>query len=115
MVSKTTNFGRNGVFDWVIQRVTAVVLALYTLFLTGFVLFSPDLDYQSWAALFDASWMKVFSVMAIVALAAHAWIGLWVVATDYLHSAATYYTFQIICGVITFVYVVWGIQILWGL
>lgn len=115
MVASITNLGRNGVYDWVVQRVTAVVLALYTIFLTGFALFSSDLDYASWAALFESTWMRIFSVMAIVSLAAHAWIGLWIVATDYLKGTVERISFQIICAAITFVYVVWGIQILWGL
>ncbi|MAL98338.1 succinate dehydrogenase, hydrophobic membrane anchor protein [Hydrocarboniclastica marina] len=115
MVTSITNFGRNGVYDWVFQRVTAVVLALYTLFLVGFVLASPELDYQSWAALFASTWMRIFSLMAIFSLAIHAWIGLWIVVTDYLKSAAVRFSFQIILGAVTFVYLVWGIQTLWGL
>jgi succinate dehydrogenase / fumarate reductase membrane anchor subunit len=115
MVASITNFGRNGVYDWVVQRVTAVVLALYTLFLAGFVLASPDLDYPSWAALFQSTWMRIFSLMAIFSLAVHAWIGLWVVATDYLKGTTLRISFQIICAAITFVYLVWGVQTLWGL
>ncbi|MEX2367609.1 MAG: succinate dehydrogenase, hydrophobic membrane anchor protein [Pseudohongiellaceae bacterium] len=115
MVTSITNFGRNGVYDWVLQRVSAVVLALYTLFLVGFVLASPNLDYQSWAALFESTWMRIFSLMAIVSLGVHAWIGLWIVATDYLKGIGMRFSVQIICGAITFVYLVWGIQILWGL
>ena len=52
MVSNVTNFGRNGVYDWMVQRVTAFVLALYTLFMLGFLLASPNLDYAAWSALF---------------------------------------------------------------
>lgn len=115
MVTSVTNLGRNGVYDWVVQRVSAVVLALYTLFLAGFILFSSDLDYPTWAALFETTWMRIFSIMAIISLAVHAWVGLWVVATDYLKSTVARISFQIICGALTFVYVVWSIQILWGL
>lgn len=115
MVASITNFGRNGVYDWVLQRVTAVVLALYTLFLVGFVLASPNLDYASWAALFESTWMRIFSLMAIASLGVHAWIGLWIVATDYLKGTALRFSVQIILGAVTFVYLVWGVQTLWGL
>lgn len=115
MVTSITNFGRNGVYDWVVQRVTAVVLALYTIFLAGFVLASPDLDYPTWVALFESTWMRIFSLMAVLALAVHAWIGLWIVVTDYLKGTAVRVTIQLVCAAITFIYLVWSIQILWGL
>lgn len=115
MVSSVTNFGRNGVYDWMAQRVSAVVLALYTLFLVGFVLASPDLDYDSWAALFGSAWMRIFSLMALVSLGAHSWVGMWTVGTDYLKGAAIRFIYQAVCGAILFVYLVWGVQILWGL
>ena len=50
-MNSVTNIGRNGIQDWIIQRVTAYVLALYTLFLLGFFV-TTDVDYQAWSALF---------------------------------------------------------------
>ncbi len=44
MVNSVTNYGRNGVHDWIIQRASAVILALYTLFLLGFVIATPDMQ-----------------------------------------------------------------------
>ena len=34
MVNSVTNLGRSGVYDWVIQRLSAVIMAVYTLFQT---------------------------------------------------------------------------------
>ena len=82
MVTSVTSFSRTGLSDWLIQRVTSLVLLAYFLLiayqLTGSV------DYTSWRALFDKTWMKVFTLMAALSLVAHAWIGLWSVVTDYL-------------------------------
>ncbi|BES71205.1 succinate dehydrogenase, hydrophobic membrane anchor protein [Marinobacter nanhaiticus D15-8W] len=114
MVRSVTNLGRSGVFDWMIQRVTAYVLALYTLFLLGFILFS-DVDYASWAGLFNQSWFRIFSLMALLSIGAHAWVGLWTVTTDYIKATAPRFLVQAFCGAVMFVYTVWGIQILWGL
>jgi len=81
-VTSVTSFSRTGLSDWLIQRVTSLVLPAYFLLiayqLTGSV------DYTSWRALFDQTWMKVFTLMAALSLVAHAWIGLWSVFTDYL-------------------------------
>jgi succinate dehydrogenase / fumarate reductase membrane anchor subunit len=121
MVTAVTNLGRSGVYDWLIQRVTAVVLTFYTFFIVGFILSHPDLSYGEWQALFDQFWMRIFSLLALISLAAHAWIGLWVVLTDYVTSqtlgsagTAVRLILQVVLGVVTVAYTVWGIEILWG-
>jgi len=113
-MNSATNIGRNGIQDWIIQRVTAYVLALYTLFLLGFFV-TTDVDYQSWSALFGQEWFKIFTLLALLSIAGHAWVGLWTVSTDYIKSAMQRFLFQTVCVLVIFVYVVWGIQILWGL
>ncbi|GAA0838553.1 succinate dehydrogenase, hydrophobic membrane anchor protein [Marinobacter szutsaonensis] len=113
-MNSATNIGRNGIQDWIIQRVTAYVLALYTLFLLGFFV-TTDVDYQSWSALFGQGWFKIFTLLALLSIAGHAWVGLWTVSTDYIKSAMQRFLFQTACVLVIFVYVVWGIQILWGL
>ncbi|MBS3804064.1 MAG: succinate dehydrogenase, hydrophobic membrane anchor protein [Oleiphilaceae bacterium] len=113
MVKTVTNLGRSGVYDWMIQRVTAYILALYTLFLFGFML-TTDLSYESWSALFGQTWFRIFSLMALVSIGAHAWVGLWTVTTDYIKATAPRFLVQATAGTAMFVYVVWGVQILWG-
>ncbi|MDN6320872.1 MAG: succinate dehydrogenase, hydrophobic membrane anchor protein [Marinobacter sp.] len=113
-MNSATNIGRNGVQDWIIQRVSAYVLAFYTLFLLGFFV-TTDVDYQSWTALFDQAWFKIFTLLALLSIGAHAWVGLWTVSTDYIKSAMQRFLFQAAFMLVIFVYVVWGIQIIWGL
>ncbi|MEX1034197.1 MAG: succinate dehydrogenase, hydrophobic membrane anchor protein [Cellvibrionaceae bacterium] len=121
MVTAVTNLGRSGVYDWLVQRITAVVLAAYTFFIVGFILSHPQLDYAEWQALFSHFWVRIFSLLALVSMAAHAWIGLWVVLTDYVTTQtmgrkgpAIRLGLQIVLGVVTVAYTVWGIEILWG-
>lgn len=52
MVNSVTNFGRSGLYDWVIQRLSAVILAIYTLFLFGFVVATPDLTFAECTVFF---------------------------------------------------------------
>ncbi|MEX0603180.1 MAG: succinate dehydrogenase, hydrophobic membrane anchor protein [Marinobacter sp.] len=113
MVNSATNFGRSGVQDWMVQRVSAYVLALYTLFLLGFVFFT-DVTYETWNGLFAQTWFRIFSLLALISIGAHAWIGLWTVTTDYIKAAMPRFLVQAACGLTMFVYVVWGVQILWG-
>lgn len=120
MVTAVTSLGRNGLSDWLTQRVSAVILLAYFL-LIGSRLLLGDVDYASWRGLYDQTWMKVFSLAAILSLAMHSWIGLWSVSTDYLTERLMGTTgnvlrwlFQAASAVVLFTYVVWGIQILWG-
>ena len=122
MVTSVTNFSRSGLYDWMAQRVSAVVLAAYTLFLLGYVLANPNLDYAQRDALFAQSWMRIFSLLTLVALGAHAWVGMWTITTDYLTpmtlgkwAGGVRFLAQSFCGVLMFVLFVWGIQILWGI
>ncbi len=51
MVTAVTNMGRSGVSDWLMQRVSAVILLAYFLFV-AFVLLG-GVDYASWKALYS--------------------------------------------------------------
>ncbi len=115
MVASVTSLGRNGLYDWLMQRVTAVVLAAYAVFLMGYLVVNPGLGFEQWNALFENTCMRIFSLLALLSLGAHAWVGLWTVSTDYIKATGLRFIFQAICGLVMFVYVVWGVQILWGL
>ena len=119
MVTAVTSMGRSGLYDWLMQRVSAVILLAYFLFIGCTVL--CGVDYVSWKALFSETWVRIFSLMALLSLGVHAWVGLWQVLTDYLTERmmgqmgnVLRFGLQVICGLTMFTYVVWGIQILWG-
>lgn len=121
MVTAVTSFGRSGLYDWMIQRVSAVVMAAYTIFLAAFILLTPELNFEIWKELYSTLWMRVFSLITLLSIAAHAWIGLWAVLTDYLtnrlmgnKATVLRVLLQMVLGLVTVTYVVWGIEILWG-
>ena len=121
MVNQVTSLSRNGVSDWVIQRVSALVLATYTLWVFGFVVLNPGMDLATWSGLFNNTGMQVFTMLAVLSTAAHAWIGMWTIGSDYLRehtlgprAATLRFIYQIGCVLIIAVYLIWGINILWG-
>ncbi|MGS2742961.1 succinate dehydrogenase, hydrophobic membrane anchor protein [Halomonas sp. LS-001] len=114
MVTNITSFGRSGLSDWLMQRVSAVVMALYTVFIVAYLLLNPGLDYYAWSGLFEQTWMRIFSLLAFISLAAHAWIGLWTVTTDYIKSTNLRVGVQLFIILAIFAFLVWSIQILWG-
>ena len=122
MVTNITNLSRSGLYDWMLQRLSAIVLAAYTLFIAGYILTTPELDYGQWRELFSQVWVRIFSFLALLSLITHAWVGMWTIATDYLNSRAfgeksvlIRFPVQLICFIALFSYLVWGIQVIWGL
>ncbi len=118
-----TNFGSKrlvvgahyGLGDWLSQRVTALVMALFTLVLIVQVLFGGPLGYDRWAGIFSQQWMKVLTFVTIVALLYHAWVGVRNVWMDYVKSVGLRLTLQ----AVTIVWLVgcagWAVQVLWRL
>ncbi|HEX4881986.1 MAG TPA: succinate dehydrogenase, hydrophobic membrane anchor protein [Porticoccaceae bacterium] len=116
-----TTFGRSGLSDWLVQRISAVIIALYTLVMVGYLITHADLGYAQWAALHQQFWVRLLTLLTVLALAAHAWIGIWAVLTDYvtvrlMGPIATPLRLTLVLGAIALIlaYVVWAIDILWG-
>ena len=105
-----------GMRDWLSQRVTATLMALYTVVLLAQVLFiSGPIGYDAWAAIFSAQWMKVLTLVLFVALGWHAWVGVRDIWMDYVKAAAL----RLVLQVFTIVWLIgcmgWAIQVLWRL
>jgi succinate dehydrogenase / fumarate reductase, membrane anchor subunit len=119
-VTNVTSLTRSGLGDFVVQRVTAIIIALYAFCVLGFFLVTPDLSHEALLGYFGNTIMRLFSTLAVLATAAHAWIGMWTVGTDYLrphyfgaHATSWRLAYQAICLVVLFVYVAWALQIFW--
>ena len=78
-----------GFRDWLSQRVTASLMALFTLIVLGQVIFSRGpIGYDLWAGIFAAQWMKVLTFSVIAALLYHVWVGMRDVWMDATHSVS---------------------------
>jgi succinate dehydrogenase / fumarate reductase membrane anchor subunit len=122
MVTNVTSLTRSGVADFLIQRLTAVVLTLYALCVGGFFLVNDSVSHRTLVEYFSSTPMLLFSTLAVLSTAAHAWIGVWTVGTDYIrdhyfgrHSTAFRMVYQSGCMIILFVYVVWALRLFWSL
>ena len=121
MVTTVTSFGRSGLSDWLIQRVSGVVIAVYFLFVVGWLLSHKGLDYATWLALHQLTCMKIFNTVTLFSVVAHAWIGIWAVLTDcvtvrLMGSKATVLRLVLEMSVIGLlvIYTLWGLDIVWG-
>ncbi len=114
MVTDVTSLTGNGLKDWLIQRVTAVYFAGYSLFLFGFLLLHPQLVYSQWQALFHCPYFQVASVIALLTLLLHAWIGIWTVTTDYIKCTVIRLSVQLLVALFLLGQFIWGLMIVWG-
>lgn len=108
------SLGGTGLRDWLIQRVSAVYLGIYVVFLTIYFLVHPTLTFDEWQLLFSNPWMRIGTVIALVLIGLHAWVGLVIVATDYLKMACIRLGFLGFVLIALFAYLIWGIAILWS-
>lgn len=105
-----------GLRDWLSQRVTAVLMALFTLILlVQLVLTKGPIGYDRWASIFSSQWMKVLTFCVILALIWHAWVGMRNIWMDYVKPVGL----RLVLQIFTIVWLVgcagWGIQVLWRL
>lgn len=73
-----------GVRDWLAQRMTAIVMALYTIILLVSFLTGSNFSYEGWAGLFARQWFKIATFVTFLALIYHAWVGVRDVLMDYV-------------------------------
>jgi len=100
--------------DWLVQRVSAVVMALYTLLILGLLLWHGGLDYDAWKATFASSLFRLLTFVFMLSLLWHAWIGVRNISMDYLKPIAVRLTFQSVVVALLVAYAGWTIQVLWS-
>ncbi len=113
-VKSATGLTGSGTRDWIVQRFGAVVLALYSITILVFFLTHGNVSFIEWSSFITSLPMRLFSLVAIVALAGHAWVGIWTILTDYVKSGSLRLALQALMIAAILVYVFWGIMIFWG-
>ena len=104
-----------GLRDWLAQRVTAVLMALFTIVLVVQVLFGGPMGYDKWAGIFAAQWMRLFTFIVIVALLYHVWVGMRDVWMDYVKPVGVKHALQVFTIAWLLGCAGWALQVLWRL
>jgi succinate dehydrogenase / fumarate reductase membrane anchor subunit len=102
-----------GLTGWIAQRVTAVVMAVYTIILLVVFLRGAPINYGVWKDLFAQGWMRVATLLFAVSLAWHAWVGVRDILMDYARPDSLRFALQVITIVFLGAYLGWVVQILW--
>lgn len=103
-----------GFYDWIAQRVTAIFIGVYTLFLFAYLAAHHPIDYTTWKMLFSSTSMKIATMLVVLSILWHAWIGLWTVFTDYVKPRVIRLLLEILLVITLVGYLFWCVEILWG-
>ena len=104
-----------GLTDWLSQRVTAALMALFTIALLAQVLLPGELGYARWSGIFAAQWMRALSFVVIVALMWHAWVGIRDIWMDYVKPLGLRLALQVFSIAWLVGCAGWAVQVLWRL
>ena len=104
-----------GLRDWLSQRFTALIMAIFTIALLAQLLIGGPIDYYKWSAIFGRQWMKVLTFVVVVSMLWHVWVGMRDIWMDYVKSMGVRLGLQ----VLTIAWLVgcagWAVQVLWRL
>ncbi|MEW6561752.1 MAG: succinate dehydrogenase, hydrophobic membrane anchor protein [Pseudomonadota bacterium] len=115
MVDRIVTGAHYGLRDWLIQRVTAVVMAVYTLFIAAFLVRHPHPGYDQWTGLFSSNIVRSFSLLFLLSLYYHAWIGVRDIVMDYIKPPFVRLAIHVAVVLALLLYAIWSVQILWGM
>ncbi len=115
MVNRVVTGAHYGLRDWLVQRVTAVVMAVYTLAVAGYVWMLPSFGYDTWTEMFSGNVIRSFSLLFLLSLFYHAWIGMRDIVMDYVKPAGIRLVIHVLVILALLLYLIWSVQILWGI
>lgn len=116
MVNRHLTGAHYGLRDWLVQRVTAVIVLAYAVAILVFLLLAADASFDGWKMLFSLTWVKVLTTVSMLALLWHAWIGMRDIWMDYIKPAGirvvmhTLSLLWLVGSLIYMIKVVWSVQ-----
>jgi succinate dehydrogenase / fumarate reductase membrane anchor subunit len=112
-VHRTVVGAHYGLGNWLAQRITAVVMAVYSVILVFMFLTGRPINYGVWKDLFTQGWMRVATLLFAVSLVWHAWVGVRDIVMDYAKHDGLRLGLYVITLLILASYLGWTVQILW--
>lgn len=113
MVERVVVGAHYGLRDWLAQRVTAAIMAVYTVIVLVVLIGGAPLSYAVWLELFTLGWMRVATLLFAASLAWHAWVGMRDILMDYVRPAGTRLALEVVVLLMLAGYLGWVVQILW--
>lgn len=100
--------------EWLMQRFTGAVMALYTVLVAVTLWMQRPSQYDAWKALFSTGWMRAATLVFLLSLFWHAWLGMRDILIDYVKPATLHRILKTLVVLALAAYAVWSIRILWS-
>lgn len=100
-------------YEWLLQRLTAAIMAIYTVLLVSVLWVLQPTGYEAWHSLFDATWLKVATLLCLFSLYIHAWQGVRDIIVDYVYPHAIGKVLNVLVTIALLGYAMWTVGILW--
>ena len=115
MVKRVIVGAHYGLKDWLVQRVSALVMALYSVGFVALLAICPPQDFAQWRALFANQAMRVATAVFFLSLFWHSWVGMRDILMDYAKPTSVRLALEIAVVLVLIGYAVWAALILWSL
>ena len=100
--------------DWLAQRVTAVIMVLFSIVFLGFFMVKGSVGYADWSSLFRSQLFRILALLFLFSVFYHAWIGIRDVLMDYVKLAGIRLTAEVMVLLFLAACSIWSVSILWG-
>src|SRR4051812_46398370 len=104
-----------GLKDWLAQRVTAVVMAVFTIVIIAAMFGGAGASAEAWRSFMAHGAIRFATFLFVISLFYHAWIGMRDIWMDYVKPAGVRLTLHVVTALALVGYTGWTLQILWRL
>ena len=103
----------SGLRAWLVQRMTALYMLFFIVFLLVYFLRAPAASYTAWHAWVSSPAVSIATFVFFIALLMHTWVGMRDVILDYVKPLAIRVFALALLGFFLFGLGAWVIRILW--
>ena len=115
MINRTVVGAHYGLKDWIIQRATAVIMAIYSVLIAAVLFVVRPSTFEAWQGVFANGVIKFLTFLFFVSLFYHAWIGVRDIWMDYVKPTGLRLTLHVLTATALVGYTAWAAAILWRL
>lgn len=102
----------HGLRDWLLQRLTAIYLGGFLVYLLVHFLLQPQHSFQQWHDWVTHPVMVIAIALFILAVLIHGWVGMRDVVLDYVHAISLRLTILSLIGLTLISCGLWALRVL---
>ncbi len=113
MVKRIVTGAHYGLRDWLVQRLSAVVMLVFTV-VAGLRIVAAEPGYEGWSGVFEPDWMRVALFVFLLSVLYHAWIGVRDIYMDYIQPVSIRLTLHTLTVLALVAYAGWVFELVWS-